>query len=417
MNIDNIGLMNTMELTWLLTFVVSATLIVYHHAGYPLLLKWLAKSKQKQAAVFSAHIQSKHQRHYRCKKGDAALPTMTILVPAYNEAAWIAEKIRNLAALDYPADKLRVVIACDGCSDNTVEIAQDTIQEAICSEVLFEIHAHPFNRGKVAVINHEMTSISSDITALSDVSALISVDSLLLAAAHFDDPKTGVVNACYRILSHGGSSEEAYWRYQSQIKATEASIGSSIGSHGAFYLFRTALFTPLALNTINDDFVLPMLIVKQGHKADYETLMVAVELETTSPQQDFARRLRISAGNMQQLIQLAPLLSPKFGGTAFALFSGKGLRLLTPYLMFLCLLSSLLLSHYFFFALMLIAQLAIYGTAILGHYWPRSKQVKPVKLVHYLIVGHYANLSGGLRYLLGKENGQWSRINQNGEEL
>ncbi|WP_419795975.1 glycosyltransferase family 2 protein [Vibrio floridensis] len=417
MNVALVGSMNTMELTLLLTFVISSVLIVYHHAGYPLLLKWLAKRQQQQSTGFSAHIESKSQRHYRDQLGDADLPTITVLVPAYNEAAWIAEKIRNLAALDYPTDKLKVVIACDGCCDNTVEIAQDTIQEAICSEVLFEIHDHPINRGKVAVINHEMASICSDITAISDVSALISVDSLLLAAAHFDDPKTGVVNACYRMLCNGGSSEEAYWRYQTQIKATEASIGSSIGSHGAFYLFRTALFTPLALNTINDDFVLPMLIVKKGHKADYETRMVAIELEASSTQQDFARRLRISAGNMQQLIQLASLLNPKFGGTAFTLFSGKGLRLLTPYLMLLCLLSSLLLSHYFFFALMLTAQWALYGTALIGYYWPKSKQLKPVNLIHYLVVGHFANLTGGLRYLLGKENGQWSRINQNGEQL
>lgn len=82
-----------------------------------------------------------------------------------------SRKIRNLASLDYPRDKLAVVIACDGCTDNTAAIAQDTIQEAICADTLFIVHDHEVNRGKVGLINMEMESVTSDITALSDVSA------------------------------------------------------------------------------------------------------------------------------------------------------------------------------------------------------------------------------------------------------
>ncbi|HAS6394800.1 TPA: glycosyltransferase [Vibrio vulnificus] len=392
-------------------FATSASLIVYHHVGYPVLLKWIA-GRQKQTSNLCSNTL---QRHYLVQQNDKMLPSITIVVPAYNEAHWIADKIRNLASLDYPADKLRVVIACDGCTDNTVDIAQDTIQEAICSEILFEIHDYPVNRGKVAVINDEVAQITSDITALSDVSALISVDALLLAAAHFEQQETGVVNASYRIWCHENSAENAYWQYQTRIKATESSIGSSIGSHGAFYLFRTKLFTPLSSNTINDDFILPMSIVKQGHKADYETEMVALELERSELQQDYARRLRISAGNMQQLLALAALLNPKFGGTAFTFFSGKGLRLLTPYLMLLCLITSLWLMQHAIFAALLGLQLAIYLGAMLGHCWPTAAKFKPIRLIHYLVTGHLANLLGGLRYLLGKENGHWTRVHHDGE--
>ncbi|NMV11706.1 glycosyltransferase family 2 protein, partial [Vibrio parahaemolyticus] len=101
----------------------------------------------------------------------------------------------------------------------------------------------------------------------------------------------------------------------------------TIGSHGAFYTFRTHLFEPLEVSTINDDFILPMRIVLRGYSAIYEPNMLALELEQSSDDADFKRRLRISAGNMQQLMQLKKLLLPRYRGTAFAFLSGKVLRL------------------------------------------------------------------------------------------
>lgn len=310
------------DLLWITGFGLSAFLIVYHHVGYPLLLKWLPLKQQKTTAPFV-------ERAYKASQTDSQLPSITVIVPAYNEEQWIAEKIRNLASLDYPRDKLKVVIACDGCTDNTAEIAQATIQEAICSDTLFIINDHQVNRGKVALLNEEMRHVSSDITALSDTSALISCDSLLLASQHYQNEKVGVVNATYQIMSTDNQGEAAYWQYQSRVKHQESLLGSTIGSHGAFYTFRTHLFEPLEVSTINDDFILPMRIVLRGYNAIYEPNMLALELEQSSDDADFKRRLRISAGNMQQLMQLKKLLLPRYRGTAFAFLSGKVLRLAT----------------------------------------------------------------------------------------
>lgn len=383
----------------------SGALIVYHHAAYPILLRWYAKGHPAR------QVEESH-RCYKDEKQDCTLPTITILVPAFNEEQWIADKVRNLASLDYPKKKLRVIIACDGCTDNTVDIAQMTIQEAMCSDIHFEIHDHIQNRGKVAVVNEEVTNITSDITALSDVSALISLDALLIAAAHFKSDKVGVVNATYLLCPKGNEGENAYWRYQTAVKQCEASLGSSLGSHGAFYLFRTSLFEPMPLNTINDDFILPMQIVKQGYIAEYETQMVALELEESNLKIDFKRRLRISAGNMQQAIRLFGLFSPKFKGIAFAFFSGKGLRLLTPYLMIMCLVCSVHLNHYLVFEALMWAQISVYTIGLLGCILPKRLVTKPVSLISYLVVGHYANFIGGLRYLFGLENSPWTRANR-----
>lgn len=395
------------DLLWTIGFVLSALLIIYHHVGYPLVLNWLsARRKQRQTSKNMGK-----ERCYKASKADCTLPTMTVIVPAYNEEQWIAEKIRNLASLDYPRDKLTIIVACDGCTDNTAEIAQNTIQEAICADTLFIVHDHKNNRGKVSLINTEMENVTSEITALSDVSALVSCDSLLLASQHYQNENVGVVNATYQIMSTQNQGEAAYWRYQSKVKFKESLIGSTIGSHGAFYTFRTDLFTPLEPEVINDDFILPMRIVLQGYASVYEPKMLAIELEESSDDSDFKRRLRISAGNMQQFLKLKRLLLPRYRGTAFAFLSGKVLRLATPYLMIMCLTSSILLIEHPAFQLLLAGQLAVYLVALITYLIPAFNLFKPFKLINYMVVGHIANFAGGLSYLLGMENGRWKRVN------
>ncbi|GAA5644677.1 glycosyltransferase family 2 protein [Vibrio proteolyticus] len=393
------------DLLLMLICVCSGVLIVYHHVGYPILLSWYFARHPQQQPVDVI-------RGYRCSKKDRKRASVTILVPAYNEERWIADKIRNLATLDYPRDKLTVYIACDGCTDRTVAIAQDTIQEGICDETHFEILDFNKNRGKVAVINDVMSRIQSDITALSDVSALISVDALLVAEQHFKKPAVGVVDSYYRLLQSESTAEEAYWYYQHHVRKKEASLGSALGAHGAFYLFRTHLFEPLQASTINDDFILPMNIVRKGYRTHYADDVMSLEMETTDQSADFRRRLRISAGNMQQLIQLRSLFLPRYKGVAFAFLSGKGLRLLTPYLMLLCIATSALLHDYTLFRTLFFTQLLLFAIAAAGSLIPRLKNWKPINLITYLIAGHLANLLGGLKYLVGLESGRWTRVNR-----
>ncbi len=380
--------MTLFDWIWTGVFVTAMALVAYHHVGYPLLLKWYLKRDESP------------QQPVSMQADDSELPAITMVVPAYNEAQWIAEKIRNIAMLDYPKHKLFVEIYDDGSSDDTLSIAQQTIQEAICADTFFEVHGLSKNQGKVSVINHAMKRVSSDITVLSDVSAMVSIDALRIAAQHFTEQKVGVVNGRYTIYETGSEGEAHYWKYQSDIKYAESIMATAIGAHGAFYAFRTELFEPLPKRTINDDFVLPMNIVSQGFQAVYDNNVIATELEPTSISDDFARRLRISAGNMQQVLFLAKLFHPKFHGVAFAFFSGKGLRLLTPYLLMVALISSLQLLHIPLFAAAVAGQALLYSIGILCWLIPSVAKVKVLQLVHYLLLGHTANLIGGLRYLL-----------------
>jgi len=371
-------------------------LIVYHHLVYPLLLNLFAK------------------RHNSSTKRTLpeSLPQICLIIPAYNEADVIAKKIRNIAALDYPKDRLKLIVACDGCTDDTAIQARKALQEPGCQGLNAELIVHQKNKGKVAVLNETISGESEGIIALSDASALISHDALKQAASYFKDARIAVVAATYHIDVPGSDGEAAYWRYQTRVKCGEAAIGSPIGVHGALYFFRRRTFRPLPADTINDDFILPMKMVEAGHRAIYAPEIVATELEQASLQLDRKRRVRIAAGNFQQLLRSPGLLSPRLKGVAFAFFSGKCLRALMP----LLLLTQLLICCWLapgsmFFSVILGLQLAGLTMARLSA-WLNTEMPFKLNLICYLINGYISSFIGVMRYCMGLERGQWKSVSE-----
>jgi cellulose synthase/poly-beta-1,6-N-acetylglucosamine synthase-like glycosyltransferase len=371
---------------------LSILLIIYHHAGYPLLLHFLSNRMAREDALQPCSD----------RPCPSSLPSITVVVPAYNEAQFIADKIRNLAMLDYPADSFQIIIASDGSTDATYEIAVQALQEPECSHCAIKVVKFAQNRGKIPVLNDVVSAIESDIVAFTDVSALISMDALLLAERRFRDPTVGVVNGRYQLLNPGSAGEKKYWEYQSRLKTDEARLGSVIGSHGAFYLIRTHLFRSLPSDTINDDFIIPMRIVEQGYRSVYDPDINALELEQAQDSQDSQRRQRISAGNLQQAFRMRSLLLPKYRGTAFTFASGKVLRVAMPYLMITALLGSLWLSTYHSVFLMLAsAQVAIYTLYFSTEILRIGGSFKPLQILKYLLRGHINGLKGSADYMKG----------------
>jgi cellulose synthase/poly-beta-1,6-N-acetylglucosamine synthase-like glycosyltransferase len=353
-------------------------------------------------------------------KVDVDFKSITILVPAYNEADVIADKIRNVAALDYPADRLKLIIACDGCKDDTAAIARAVAQEPENCELNIEILDFEKNQGKVAILNHVIKQLDTDIVALSDASALISMDGLQIANQHFSNADVAVVAATYRLLNPGSAGENAYWKYQIEVKQGEAAMGSPIGVHGALYFFSRPLFKALKPDTINDDFILPMQMVAAGYAAVYDANIIALELEHADLGMDQRRRVRIAAGNMQQLLRLPALLSPRQRGTAFAFLSGKALRTLMPFIILAQLLLCAILAHesvYFLF--LFLAEVSAITLARLSLFLPekllsKSRFTRPINLIFYLINGYFSSLIGITRYLLGLERGCWKPVANKG---
>jgi cellulose synthase/poly-beta-1,6-N-acetylglucosamine synthase-like glycosyltransferase len=168
--------------------VAALALAAWHHAAWPLLLSRIARRPAAPPAPLP----------------EAALPAITLVMPAHNEAAFIARKLRNLAALDYPKDRLLVILACDGCTDGTAAIARATLREPNCADLRAEVRDLRPNRGKLGVLNEAIGALPPGIVALSDISAMLPPDALRRAAAHFADPRLGAVGGTY-LLERAGS--------------------------------------------------------------------------------------------------------------------------------------------------------------------------------------------------------------------
>lgn len=358
--------------------VLAVAAFCYHHFVYPMALKGFA-ARRRWDATQSAELGPSQQ----------PAPTVTLIVPAYNEERYIAEKVRNLAALEYPRDRIGIVIALDGCTDATEQVAREALKLA-GSPPHISLRAHRMNRGKLALLNEEIASATGEIVALSDASAVLAPDALLRSTRHFSQPEIGVVCPTYRLSRPRDAGEAAYWTYQTRIKADEARLAAPMGAHGAFYLFRRAAWKPLPHDTINDDFILPMRIVADGYRAVYDESVVAIELEETGRNQDFRRRVRIGAGNMQQLVRLASLARPANGWLAFVFLSGKGLRPLVSVLLAAALVCSAYLSWrgYALFQAGLAAATVVLAVAAVAIAMRRSKMPKLIEWLSYLVEGH-----------------------------
>ncbi len=370
-------------------FGVSAAAGIYHHAIYPLLLGALGGEETAASAQPSEE-----------------LPPLAIIVPAHNEAKFIRSKIENLAALDYPEGKLSIVIACDGCTDRTAEIARETIG-ALPAPGAIKLAVYSKNIGKVAVLNEQIAMAKGAVIALSDASALLPKDALLKAAGHFADETVGFVCGTYVLPPESSPGEQLYWEYQCDIKADEAALGSPFGAHGAFYAFRRKPWKPMPADTINDDVILPMSIVAQGYRGVYDETIATSEAEQPTHGQDFRRRIRIGAGNLQQAIRLRSLASLTRPGLAFVFLSGKALRGVMPFIAAIAALSVLLLAAQGSPTFKGIALFALLGSLICA--LPYDVLPRVCQPLSTFGRGYAAAFIGASGYLLGLHRRPWQR--------
>src|ERR1700720_2421134 len=241
-----------------LAFWLSVCAVVYTFAGYPILLLFLRLFIHRP--VRKNHIE----------------PYVTLVVPAYNEREVIGTKIRNAASLDYPVNKLEVLIASDGSSDDTVEIAQSS-----CDGSRVRVLAFSQNRGKISVLNDAVRAARGEIIVFSDASAILRSDSIRQLVANFADPEVGAVGGTYRIERASeaplGPQEGIYWKYETFLKIQESGLSSTLGGHGQILGVRKTLYPYPGPGTINDDFVIALRILASGFRVVYEPKAVAIE--------------------------------------------------------------------------------------------------------------------------------------------
>lgn len=306
-----------------LAYWVGVLLLVHVFVGYPvwiwLLARWRPQPVRKQPQA----------------------PTVTVVMAVYDGAAHIEAKLANLAALDYPRELIDIVLACDGCRDDSAVRARQF------GDARVRVLEFAERRGKAACLNDAVAAATGELLLMNDVRQRLSPDALSELAANFADGSVGAVGGelLFEDAQTGfAQGVDAYWRYEKLIRHAESRSGSMIGVSGALYAIRRELFQPLPAGTVLDDVLVPMRVVAAGSRVVFEPRALAWDRPSQQPAEERRRKLRTLAGNFQ-LIQLAPwLLSPWRNPLWFRFASHKLLRLLAPWLILLVALTAMLLA-------------------------------------------------------------------------
>jgi biofilm PGA synthesis N-glycosyltransferase PgaC len=228
--------------------------------------------------------------------------------------------------------------------------------------------ALPENRGKMAALNAAVPELGGEIVVFSDASAMLAPDALWRLIENFADPEVGAASGHYRVVKPNdvniGVSEELYWKYETFLKTWESRLASTLGAHGHLHAIRRELYPFPPPETINDDYVIPLAALGQGFRAVYEP--AAMVFEEAREMTGFGRRIRIVAGNLQQLRHLRQFVRPWQPLPLLFFLSHKVLRLLVPFAMLAALAANLLLAGSPAYRALLGVQLLFYALAVIG---------------------------------------------------
>jgi len=287
-------------------FWAAVALVAYTYAGYPLLLA--VASRLRRSPDWPEHT-----------------PPLTLIIAAYNEEAVIGAKLRQTLALDYPEERLQVIVAADGSTDATAAIAASFAPRV-------ELVHRPERAGKMAAINRAMENARGEVVVFSDANNRYLPDALREIARPFADPEVGAATGRKTVAAEDGLgySEGLYWRYESKIRTWETRLGCCVGVNGEIFAIRRDLFRPAPPGVVNDDAWMAQQVNKAGRDVVYNERAVSVERVSPTAADEALRRSRIVAGQYQMLGRWGewPWKRPV---VLWELVSHKGLRPLVPF--------------------------------------------------------------------------------------
>lgn len=328
-------------------FAISLAIIAYTYAGYPALL-WLA------SRLFSRPV----------KKAEI-YPSVTILLSAFNEAKTIEARINNLLSLDYPQDKLEIIVGSDGSTDDTYQIIKRFGDEKKIRYIV------SFQRiGKPAMINRMAKEARGEIFVFADARQRFEPNALKEIVWCFADENVGAVSGELIMEDKEtgtGKGIGAYWAYEKSLRKMESCIGSMLGATGAIYAVRQSLFMYLPENVLLDDLFTPMNAIVRGKRAIFEPAAKAYDVVAQTTEKEFQRKVRTLAGNFQIFALFPGAFNPFSSHISVQLFSHKFLRLLVPYFLTALFVSNFFLMHEGdFYSLAFFLQVIFYSLALLG---------------------------------------------------
>ncbi len=364
-------------------------MLLYVYFGYPLLASLLAKIWRHEV------------------RQGGITPRVSILIAAYNEESFIAETVKNKLALDYPADRLEVIVISDGSADNT-----DARVTAIADERVRLLRQEP-RAGKTAAVNLGVSRAKGEIIVFADANSIFRRDALRLLVRNFADPEVGYVTGKMIYVDAQGTTSGdgcgAYMRYENWLRRQETGFGSVIGVDGGIDAVRWSLYRDMRADQL-PDFVLPLTVVEQGYRVVFEPEAILHEQSLESPADEYRMRVRVvlralwALRDMRQL--LAPWRNPLF---AWQLWSHKVLR----YLCFLFLAGAWLANVTLWnagplYRILFIAQNFAYCGALICHFSRREGRSRLLRFAYYFLLVNVAAAHAFGKFLLGRRQALWT---------
>lgn len=369
-------------------FWLSLAGIAYVYAGYPLLLLMIGAIKRSGP---------------RSQEGYA--PGVTLVVSAYNEESVIREKIQNSLALDYPRERLEVLVASDGSTDRTAAIAAEYATKGV------RLLHYPMNRGKNATLNDVIPEARGDLVVFTDANGKFEPAALRKLARHFADPGVGCVCGELHYLSGDDNlvakGYNVYWRYDQRLKRLESRLGCLLGANGSIFAIRRELYRPLP-GSIPNDMVVPIQIAARGYDVVYDPEAVSREAGSQDAPEELARRSRIIGRGILGVRAVLPdVLQSGRPLLLWELVSRKLLRYCTPFF-FAGLLAGNLFLWTGLYGLTLAGQAAFYGAALLGWLGKRAGvSFRAFSFPLYFVLGNVATAMGWWKVLTGRQLTRW----------
>ena len=342
-------------------------------------------------------------------------PDVTLFIAAYNEKDFVDEKIKNSLELDYPSEKLHIMWVTDGSDDGTPEELKKYKD--------ITVHHLPQRSGKIGAMNRGMKFVTTPVVVFCDANTLLGKESVRRIVKLFSDPKVGCVSGEKRILSKekdsaAGSGEGLYWKYESALKKWDSELYSVVGAAGELFAIRTELYREVEPDTLLDDFIISLRVAQDGYTIQYDPEAYAMETASATVKEELKRKIRISAGGIQSVVRLSPLLNIfKYGTLSFQYISHRVLRwTLTPLCLLLLIPVSLLIAvnegitGFGLYSTIFWLQILFYLSALIGWYLEnRLIRVKLLFVPYYFFIMNLSVILGFKRYIKGSQSVNWER--------
>lgn len=375
-------------------FWICASGVLYAYVGFPIVV-WAVSRCYKNPVDVATELPL-----------PAEWPMVSLVIAAYKEEKVILPRLVNATLLDYPSEKLEILVGVDGSEDCT----GDLVREFVDSRV--RLIQYPVRRGKASVLNDTVPQACGEIIVFSDANTMTQPNSIKQLVRHFTDAQVGAVCGKLELIdpASGQNVDGIYWKYENFLKSCEGRMNALLGVNGGIYALRKELYEPIPTNAIVDDFLIGMRVHLRGRRLIYDPTAVALEETPDTIGQEFQRRSRIGAGGFQSLQWLWPLLSPTYGWVSFAFWSHKIYRWMCPLLMVVALATNIALARQPLYLTLLFCQLAFYLLAAVGLGWLTGNRMPRALRLPAMFVSMNAALLVGLwRSLCGIRGGTWKR--------